>query len=593
LRARVIEPSPGWKFYLNAYNPRVIPAGTILDNRYEILGLIAEGGMGAVYRARRTRLGDEVAVKVVRPADDSRTLRERFLRESRAAAGLHHPNIVSIFDYSVDAEGRPFLVMELLSGPSLRQEIAAAGPLGAEAVRRFIPPICTALQMAHDAGIVHRDLKPGNIVAHRFGAGERAYKLVDFGLAALKDAGADETRLTGAFMFVGTVAYAAPEQVEGQLADARSDVFSLASVVYEMLTGRPPHGAGGVYETLAKQASGTVAAPSHLRPELPSSLDEIVLKGLARDRDARWASAAEFGRALGSTIDASTATSVGVVLGGSGFASKYEVGARLGKGRLGSAVHAGLHRALHHPVAIRTRRRGAERNWDAIRARFLKEAQALQVSHPSILQVRDFGEEGDILYVVTELVEGKSLRETIAEGALPWIRLQPLISQLADAAATLARRGTLVSGLSPEIVRLTPDGDEQRLLISSPGIHHLADLLATLDESTLRGGALEPELRYLAPEVLTGSAPDARSDVFTIGTLAFEMATGVPAFGAATLPALIGQMLREATPDPRPHARSLPEAAAAAIQTCLAEMPTDRFENAAAFERTWRSITGA
>ena len=548
----------------------MIPVGTILDNRYEVLGLIAEGGMGAVYRARRTRLGDEVAVKIVRPADDSRTLRERFLRESRAAAGLHHPNIVSILDYSVDGEGRPFLVMELLNGPSLRQEIAVAGALGAEAVRRFIPPICAALQTAHDAGIFHRDIKPANIVAHRFGAGERAYKLVDFGLAALKDTGADETRLTGAFMFVGTVAYAAPEQVEGQLVDARTDVFSLASVVYEMLTGRPPYGAGGVYETLSKQASGALLAPSQVRPESPSWLDEIVLKGLARERSARWASAADFGRALTATVDASTSTGISVALGSGGFASRYEFGEPLGKGRLGSAVHAGLHRALRHPVAIRTRRRGGERNWDAIRARFLKEAQALQVSHPSILHVRDFGEEGDILYVVTELVEGKSLRETIAEGPMPWARLQPLVSQLADAAAMLARRGALVSGLSPEIIRLTRDGDEQRLLISSPGIHLLGDLLASLDEATLRGAALDPELRYLAPEVLTGAAPDARSDVFTIGALAYEMATGKPAFGAATLPALIGQMLRDRTPDPRPHAPSLPEAAAAAIQTCLA-----------------------
>ena len=165
----------------------MIPAGTILDNRYEILALIAEGGMGAVYRARRTRLGDEVAVKIVLPSDDSRSLRERFLRESRASASLHHPNIVSILDYSVDGEGRPFLVMELLTGPSLREEIHSMGALGAVSVRRYIPPICAALQTAHDAGILHRDIKPANIVAHQFGAGERTYKLVDFGLAALKD----------------------------------------------------------------------------------------------------------------------------------------------------------------------------------------------------------------------------------------------------------------------------------------------------------------------------------------------------------------------------------------------------------------------
>jgi eukaryotic-like serine/threonine-protein kinase len=190
-------------------------------------------------------------------------------------------------------------------------------------------------------------------------------------------------------------------------------------------------------------------------------------------------------------------------------------------------------------------------------------------------------------------VEGKSLRETIQDGPLPWARLQPLVSQLADAAAMLARRGAFVSGLSPEIIRLTQDGSEQRLLISSPGIHLLGDLLASLDEATLRGAALEPELRYLAPEVLTGAAPDARSDVFTIGALAYEMATGKPAFGAATLPALIGQMLRDRTPDPRPDAPSLPEAAAAAIQRCLAEKPGDRFENATAFERAWGALQSA
>jgi serine/threonine protein kinase len=567
----------------------VIPSGTILDNRYEILDPIAEGGMGAVYRARRTRLGDDVAVKVVLPGDDSRTLRERFLRESRAAASLHHPNIVSILDYSVDAEGRPFLVMELLTGPSLRDEIAAAGPLAADAVRRYVPPICAALQLAHDAGIVHRDIKPGNIVAHRFGAGDRAYKLVDFGLAALKETASDETRLTGAFMFVGTVAYAAPEQMEGEPADARTDVYSLASVIYEMLTGRPPYGAGGVYATLAQQASGVFQAPSQVRPELPSALDEIVLKGLARDRSARWASAAELGRAL-AAIDTPTSTGVNVVAGAGGFTAKYEIGAPIGRGRLGSSVHAGLHRALGHPVAIRTRRRGGERNWDAIRARFLKEAQALQVIHPSILQVRDFGEEGETLYVITELIEGKSLRETINEGPLPWARLQPLVAQLADAAGTLGRRAAIVSGLSPEIIRLTREGEDQRLLISSPGLHQLGDVLATLDEATLRGAALEPELRYLAPEVLTGSTPDKRSDVFTIGALVYEMATGRPAFSADTMPALIGRMLRESPPDPREMAPELPEAAAAAIQMCLAKEPSERFESVTAFERAWRAI---
>jgi serine/threonine protein kinase len=567
----------------------VIPAGTILDNRYEILALIAEGGMGAVYRARRTRLGDEVAVKVVLPSDDSRSLRERFLRESRASASLHHPNIVSILDYSVDGEGRPFLVMELLTGPSLRDEIQSMGALGAASVRKHIPPVCAALQTAHEAGILHRDIKPANIVAHKFGAGERTYKLVDFGLAALKDPKNDETRLTAAFTFIGTVAYAAPEQVEGQATDARTDVYSLAAVVYEMLTGRAPYGTGGVYATLAQQATSEVTPPSRVRPDVPRELDEIVLRGLARDPSARWPSALEFGLALGAT-EASTTTSTHLVTGGGGFTTRYDIGKMIARGRLGSSVYAGVHRALGHPVAIRTRRRGAEPNWEAIRSRFLKEAKALQVTHPAVLQVRDFGEEGDVLYVVTELVEGQSLRETIAAGPLPWSRLRLLVAQLADAAATLSRRGAIICGLSPEIIRMSREGSDERILISAPGIHQLGDILATADEGTLRGTSLDPELRYLPLEVLTGGAPDPRSDVFTIGVLAYEMATGKPPFDAATLPALIGQILKTPAPDPRALAPSLPEKAGEIIRKSLAREPGDRFESTAALRMAWAEV---
>jgi serine/threonine-protein kinase len=262
----------------------------------------------------------------------------------------------------------------------------------------------------------------------------------------------------------------------------------------------------------------------------------------------------------------------------------------IARGRLGSSVYAGVHRALGHPVAIRTRHRGAEPHWDAIRSRFLKEAKALQVTHPAVLQVRDFGEEGDVLYVVTELVEGESLRETIAAGPLPWNRLRQLVAQLADAAATLARRGAIICGLSPEIIRMSREGNEERILISAPGIHQLGDILATADEATLRGTSLDPELRYVPLEVLTGGAPDPRSDVFTLGVLAYEMATGSPPFDAATLPALIGQILRSDAPDPRLLAPSLPEKAAAIIRTSLAREPGDRFESTAALRQAWAQV---
>src|SRR4029450_13189750 len=183
----------------------VFSPGQILDDRYEILALLAEGGMGAVYRARRTLLGDEVAIKIVRGEHGGPGAHDRFFRESRASARLRHPHIVSILDFNVDDEDHPFLVMELLNGPSIKDEIATKGRMTLEEVQAVVPSLCTALQFAHDLGIVHRDLKPANIVAHEFSPGQRVYKVVDFGLANLR--ATDETRLTGPHEFLGTIAY--------------------------------------------------------------------------------------------------------------------------------------------------------------------------------------------------------------------------------------------------------------------------------------------------------------------------------------------------------------------------------------------------
>ena len=161
------------------------------------------------------------------------------LRESRAAAQLRHPNIVAILDFDVDAEGRPFLVMELLSGPSLREEIDIGGAVGVAKAVEVLSVAGSALQLAHDTGLTHRDLKPANIVAHRYGSGDRVYKVIDFGLVSVK-APADATRLTLPFTFLGTIAYAAPEQLAGEVVGPAADQYALAVVAYEMLTGKRP-----------------------------------------------------------------------------------------------------------------------------------------------------------------------------------------------------------------------------------------------------------------------------------------------------------------------------------------------------------------
>jgi serine/threonine protein kinase len=565
----------------------VLAAGTILDGRYEIVAPLAEGGMGAVFRARRRLLGDEVAIKIVRAGSAGyQDARERFLRESRACAQLRHPNIVSILDYNLDAEGRPFLVMELLNGPSLRQEIAERAPFSIADTQAIVVPLCGALQLAHDNGLLHRDIKPANVVAHDFGGGTRLYKVVDFGL--VRELRSDETRLTAAHEFVGTFTYAAPEQLMGGTMDPRSDQYSLAVVVYEMLTGHTPLEEDDPSRFVTALITDSLRPPSELRRDLPTWIDVVLGRALAKSPDDRYPSIAAFATALsGDGGGRSTAGLSGIAPAPSagGLLGTYELGERLGPGRLGSEVFRGTHRALGHPVAIRLLRRGPDRDWDAVRARFLREARTLQLSHPSIIQVRDYGEEGDLVYLVTDFIDGPSLRELMtAEGPMAWPRLKPLLTQIADAARALHRKSGLLCGVSPEIIRVATEEDGQRVMISTAGIWQAQDLLATMGDATLRGSALaDVELHYVAPELLTGQNADVRSDVFTIGVLAYEMAAGAPPFTGATMPALLGAMLRGRPADPRERQPTLPEAAAAGIVSALSPSPEARPQTARDF----------
>ena len=539
--------------------------------------------MGAVYRARRTLLGDEVAIKIILGDSAVSGARERFMRESRACARLRHPHIVSILDFNIEPDGHPFLVMELLNGRSLKDELLEAGRLSVADVRRIVPPLCNALQFAHGVGIVHRDLKPANVVAHEFTPGERVYKLVDFGLANIRESTAG-TRLTGPHEFIGTIAYASPEQLSGAVVDARSDIYSLGAVVFEMLTGRVPYPGDDPMVVLNGHLSAPVPRASSVRPDLPAWVDVTISRALAKNPDDRWTDIAEFGRAL-SAAEGDRQTGVGVSPAASGLMSMYEIGDRLGPGRLGSEVYRGVHRALGHPVAIRLLRRDGQRNWEGARARFLREAQTLQIAHPSIIQVRDYGEEPGLVYLVTDFIEGPSLRELMqAAGPLPWARLERLAVQLVEAAHVLHRRKGLLCGVNPDIIRIATDEDGERLMISSAGVWQASDLLATLQEQTLRGiGLADAELRYVAPELMTGRSADLRSDVFTMGVLLHEMATGALPFDGGSMPELLGVMLAGRPVDARTLQPTLPQAVADALLRALRPSPEERFPSARAF----------
>ena len=260
---------------------------------FEIVSPIGSGGMGEVYRARDTRLGREVAIKVLpadRLADQAR--RARFVQEARAASALNHPHIVTIYEIE-SAEGIDFIVMELVGGKTLDALIPRHGMRLGEVLRIAIP-LADALAAAHGAGIVHRDLKPANVMV----TPEGGVKVLDFGLAKLRQdeaaVGEDDTtldaraKLSHPGTVAGTPAYMSPEQASGGKVDARSDVFTFGTVLYEMVTGRRPFGGGSTAEMLAALLKEQPKPPSELAPEVPKELERIILRCLRKDPARRF-----------------------------------------------------------------------------------------------------------------------------------------------------------------------------------------------------------------------------------------------------------------------------------------------------------------
>ncbi|MEO6774759.1 MAG: serine/threonine-protein kinase [Kofleriaceae bacterium] len=266
---------------------KILPSGTCFAGRYEILGLLGQGGMGVVYRARHIELDKEVALKILAELVGDREV--RFEREARTTAKLDHPNCVRILDYG-RAGTNPFIAMELVEGTTVGRMLGDQGPLPLARAVQLTRSILTGLAHAHERDVLHRDIKPENIMVRSNGR----CVLIDFGLARLRD----DSPLTAAGTCLGSPSYLAPERLLQRGCDARSDLYAVGVVLYEMLTNAKPFVGSRPIEVLEHALVRPPKPIRALRPEVPRALEAVIVRALAKDPDRRFGDAREMMAAL-------------------------------------------------------------------------------------------------------------------------------------------------------------------------------------------------------------------------------------------------------------------------------------------------------
>jgi serine/threonine protein kinase len=280
--------------------------GMIIRNKYQILDRIGVGGMGVVYKVRHLTFNEVYAIKIVNDviAGDANFL-QRFQKEAVVTRKLRHPNAVRVDDFDYTEDGRPFIVMELVEGKNIGEILQEQGPFRVLRAIRITMQVARALGVAHKLGVVHRDIKPGNILLTIDEQGQEAAKVLDFGIAKLREAVGDAgVGMTMTGMVVGTPLYMSPEQFMGKKGDGeidgRTDLYSLGVVLYQMVTARLPFEGETLYSLMMQHMQGTVRPPGELAPELhiPDSLSRVILKAIDKSREQRFQTAEEFVDAL-------------------------------------------------------------------------------------------------------------------------------------------------------------------------------------------------------------------------------------------------------------------------------------------------------
>jgi serine/threonine protein kinase/Tol biopolymer transport system component len=551
-------------------------------SHYLLLERLATGARGgAVYKARDTDLERLVALKIlpsgvcVREED-----RQRLARDAEAASALEHPNICPVYEVGEVGEapdGRIFVAMAFLEGETVADKIAR-GPLKIEVAIDLGTQIASGLARAHERGIVHRGLKPSEVLVTSDGQA----RITDFGIAALDD----RTRVSGDETPTALLAYRSPEQLRGEAADSRADVWALGVILYEMVTGLRPFPEGPFHPS----SPATPEPASDVRPGVPPGLDRAIARALSRRPSERYIRVDELRDDLRglSRENATLAHRTGASGAWSDVPGRevgpYRVGEVLGGGGMGIVYRAEDTR-LGRSVALKFLPPELTRD-PTSKARFLQEARtASALDHPNVCTIYDVGEtEEHQLYLAMPCYDGETLRRKIERGPLPVADAADYALQAARGLAKAHRQGIVHRDVKPANLMVTGDGVVK---ILDFGIAKLAG-----EAGLTRTGASVGTPAYMAPEQIHGREVDGRTDLWALGVVLYEMLVGRRPF-LGDHEAVLRQSILVDEPEPLTRLRpEIPAELDRIVQRLLARQPDDRYPAADALVADLRPLAG-
>ena len=599
--------------------PAVAPPGTRIG-KYEIIAELGRGGMGVVYKARDPFLGRLVTLKTLAPkAASDPEIRKRFYREAQAPATLHHPNIIEIYDWG-EADGRPYLAMEFFEGEGLQQLINRRARIPLAAKLQLLQQLCEGLSHAHQHGVVHRDVKPANILV----TNEGIVKLVDFGIVHLETINLPKTGL-----FLGTIHYASPELINNGRVDIRSDIWSVACVVYELIAYKKAFDAPGISGIIAKVLSTEPEPLSRCCPGVPAELDAVISKGLKKNVDERYQSLEEMlgdlnpiarsvqlnlindllqeAKDLQDKGDLNSAQekvraililddtheeakrlfsevslelerptqqpSVAPVVAPPGTRiGKYEILAELGQGSMG-VVYKARDPFLGRIVALKTLTPELASDPEILRRFYLGAQAPAALDHPNIMVIRDFGEADGRPYVAMEFVEGESLQSIINRRArIPLAAKLRLVQQTCEGLDHAHKHGLVLRNVKPANILVTTDG-----IVKVVGFEIVLSESAELPLT--KTGMILGTIHHPSPEQIKHGRVDSRCDIWSVACVMYELIAYQKPFDGSNIAAIVAQVL---SAEPEPLSRCCPGVPAeldAVISKGLKKNPDERYQS--------------